>query len=362
MLLVLIGTRAQLVKMAPVIQQLQRNNIPFRFVLTGQHKETMDDLVDCFGIKQPDLILVENTESDSHFKLLNWLLKATISVVGQSGLDRKNIQAVIVHGDTLSTLFGALFGYLKKIPVVHVEAGLRSFNKLDPFPEEIIRLCVSKLTSVHYCPGDWACQNLKNACGEVVNTEANTLMDATFFAIEQQQKKNQQENYAVVSIHRNENLNQGNRFVELIEMMNQLSKIVELKFVLHPVTRSKLEKTGLMEKLLNNDRVQLLDRMEYIEFIQLLNGARVLLTDGGSNQEETYYLNIPCVLLRHHTERQEGLGDNVLLSGLDYEKIEAYVRQSLENTNRKIVTRHDASQKIVQHLQDYFQLAEEPLS
>ena len=87
MLLVLIGTRAQLVKMAPVIQQLQRNNIPFRFVLTGQHKETMDDLIDCFGLKQPDLILVENTESDSHFKLLNWLFRACFSVIGQSGLD-----------------------------------------------------------------------------------------------------------------------------------------------------------------------------------------------------------------------------------------------------------------------------------
>jgi len=353
MFLILVGTRAQLIKLAPVMQELENRYIPFKFILTGQHKETIDDLISCFNIRQPDDVLVENTESDSILKLAIWLFKATISSISKPYL-KDNVSAIIVHGDTLSALFGALLGYIKKIPVAHIEAGLRSFNNLDPFPEEIIRLCVSRLASVHYCPGEWACRNLQPGRGTIVNTFENTLLDATFYAFENDKPENRDEKYAIVSIHRHENINNEKRLNYLIESMIRLSERIRIKFVLHPVTRKKLQSSAYMSRLNNSGSIELLERMDYIRFIRLLCGARVILTDGGSNQEEAFYLKIPCVLLRKHTERREGLGENVLLSGLDYNRIENFVRENIEADRKNPVNHFHVSKLIVDHLENYF--------
>jgi len=335
MFIVLVGTKAQLVKMAPVIKCLDERKLPFKFVLTGQHAETMDDLIEGFGIRQADDILVGFGESDTKRKLLQWLVAAWKNAKKRSYLQQP-ATAILVHGDTLSTLLGALIGRSCRIPVAHIEAGLRSFNLFHPFPEEIIRLAVSRLSDIHYCPDEWSMDNLKNIRGEVINTGANTLLDSLRYAINLPSTKNTENTpYAVVSMHRHENLANSARLKFLIDQIIEISKSIKVVFILHPVTRTKLSENGLIELLRQQAGVELRERMDYPKFIALLSRANFLVSDGGSNQEEASYMQLPCLLLRKFTERQEGLDTNVVISHYNKDIISTFVHKHTEKTLRQ---------------------------
>ncbi|MDX1371572.1 MAG: UDP-N-acetylglucosamine 2-epimerase [Nitrososphaeraceae archaeon] len=316
--------------MAPVIKELDKKDLPFKLVLTGQHSETMDEIIESFGIRKPDDILVKYGESNTSYKLFRWLVTAFISIPGKDYFG-SSTRLILVHGDTLSALFGGIVGKLKNIPVAHVEAGLRSFNYFNPFPEELIRVLVSKIATVHFCPGEWACNNLKKSNGEIINTKINTLYDSFVYAMN---KKNEIENenqvFAIVSMHRHENLSNKKRLDFLIQQIIEVSHKIPLKFILHPVTRQRLIKSGWLRKLQEQSEIELYDRMNYIDFIHLLSDARFILTDGGSNQEETSYMNKPCLLLRSHTERNEGLSENVKISNYDPDIIKKFISDNLQ--------------------------------
>ena len=348
----LVGTKAQLVKMAPVIKLMEQRNLPFKFVLTGQHTETLDDLIAAFGIRQPDDVLVDIGESDTKFKLFRWLVTAS-KAVGKRSYFREGAKAILVHGDTLSTLFGALIGKRYTIPVAHIEAGLRSYNYFHPFPEEIIRVLVSRLSSIHYGPGRWACDNLKARSGVIVNTQENTLLDSLRIAIENISLPGEDlGDYAVVSMHRHENLSNRQRLQFLLQQIVQISEAINVKFILHPVTRTTLAKTGLINKLEGAKNITLSQRMNYLEFISLLSRARFLVTDGGSNQEEASYMQLPCLLLRKHTERQDGLNQNVVISEYRAEVIREFVSKHTNSDLTRKYSLPDVSPAsiIVDHL------------
>ena len=348
----LVGTKAQLVKMAPVIKLMEQRKLPFKFVLTGQHTETLDDLIAAFGIRQPDDVLVDIGESDTRFKLFRWLVTAS-NAVGKRTYFREGAKAILVHGDTLSTLFGALVGKRYTIPVAHIEAGLRSYNYFHPFPEEIIRVLVSRLSSVHYSPGKWACNNLGGISGIIVDTQENTLLDSLRYAIENiNLADGGADDYAVVSMHRHENLSNRSRLEFLLEEVVQMSEAINVKFILHPVTRTTLAKTGLISKLEGAKNVTLSERMNYLEFISLLSCARFLVTDGGSNQEEASYMQLPCLLLRKHTERQEGLNQKVVISEYSAEVIREFVSKNSnsDQTRKYSLPNVSPASIIVDHL------------
>ena len=352
MFIVLVGTKAQLVKMAPVIKLMEQRKLPFNFVLTGQHTETLDDLITAFGIRRPDDVLVNHGESDTEIKLLRWLLAASRAATKRAYL-KEGAKAILVHGDTLSTLFGALVGKRYSIPVVHIEAGLRSYNYFHPFPEEIIRVLVSRLSSIHYSPGKWACKNLEGISGIIVDTQENTLLDSLRNAIENISfADGGADDYAVVSMHRHENLSNRKRLAFLLEQIVQMSEAINVKFILHPVTRATLAKTGLIGKLEGAKNVMLIQRMNYLEFISLLFHARFLVTDGGSNQEEASYMQLPCLLLRKHTERQEGLNQNVVISEYSAEVIHEFVSKNSKSdlTRKHSLPNVSPSNIIVEHL------------
>lgn len=316
MYIVAIGTKAQLVKMAPVILEMKNRNIPFKFVLTGQHKETMSDLIENFGLPDPDVVLVDYGESDSPMSLARWFVVSFSRMLGY--LRRlPPVTGVLVHGDTFSTLWGGLLGRLKGFRVYHVEAGLRSFNLLRPFPEEIVRIVVTWCASVLFAPGDWACSNLtKYTRKRVVNTQLNTLVDSLRFALQRAQPDANRDVYLVASVHRAENVLSKNVLSEIVDIVVGMSTFGRVKFVLHPVTRKYLAKFDLLGAM-EGTRIELVDRMNYVDFVRLLMGSRGLVTDGGSNQEESFYMGLPCLLMRKETERKEGLDSNVRISGLD---------------------------------------------
>ena len=188
------------------------------------------------------------------------------------------------------------------------------------------------MAAIHYCPNDWACSNLRNVSGRVVNTHGNTLHDSLQLALEridvnslEREKNSKVSPYGIASIHRNENLTRSKRLQCLVDSIIEASEGIPIKFVMHPATRKRLERNGLLEKLAGCENVQLLNRMDYFEFVALMVRARFLLTDGGSNQEEAAELGIPCLLLRSHTERRDGLGKNVELSWLKPSRIQEFV-------------------------------------
>ena len=187
MIRIILGTKAQLIKMAPVIRELDDREMEYSLVMTGQHHETMQDLLDLFQLRPPDIALVDNMEADTKQKALFWLFKV-LRKTGfgmNKGLWQPKPVITLVHGDTLSTLVGAVLSKLAGVRVAHVEAGLRSFNVFHPFPEEIIRILVSRISDVFYCPGSFAAGNISDKPrSEVIDTKSNTLLDSLRLALD----------------------------------------------------------------------------------------------------------------------------------------------------------------------------------
>jgi UDP-N-acetylglucosamine 2-epimerase (non-hydrolysing) len=318
---IVLGTKAQLVKMAPVMVRLSERGVPYRFIHTGQHQATMSEMLEEFGLKPPDVVLHEGRDVVSLPQMALWLvrilLQCAVSRRRIFGEDARGI--VLVHGDTFSTLLGALMGRVARLRVGHVESGLRSFDLFHPFPEEITRLLTFRLSHVLYCPGQWAVDNVARYRGEKVNTLANTLSDTVALAARVPLRSDHvpTEPYALVSLHRYENIFRRDRFLRLVEILEEIAEAKPCLFILHPPTDQQLRRFGLRERLAGNPRIELRPRYTYFDFFALLKRADFVVTDGGSIQEESSYLGVPCLLLRKATEREEGLGANAVLSNYD---------------------------------------------
>ena len=248
-------------------------------------------------------------------------MKCAVSRRSIFGADRRGI--VLVHGDTFSTLLGALLGRVAGLRVGHVESGLRSFDVFHPFPEEITRLLTFRLSHVLYCPGQWAVDNVAGFRREKIDTGVNTLADTVALArsVPLREDHVPTHPYAVVSLHRYENVFRRARLGQLVEILEEIAETKPCLFILHPPTEKQLRRTGLYERLDANPRIELRPRYTYFDFFALLKGTDFVVTDGGSIQEESSYLGIPCLLLRRATEREEGLGANVVLSRYDRQAI-----------------------------------------
>lgn len=354
---IIIGTKAQLVKMAPVMLAMDKYKVAYTFVLTGQHQETMSDLISSFSLKTPDLILFKRHESDTPAKLLKWLFLCSKSAWKSRG-QFKNSKGFIVHGDTLSTLWAAVFARLLKVKVIHIEAGLRSYDNFDPFPEELIRIAVTKLSHVLFAGGEWAKGNLTSHSNKLImDTKFNTILDSLRFSLSSCEQitypKNQGSNFIVVSIHRTENILSKKQFLKIMRYISASAEVIKIKMVLHPITRRRLKETQWYN-ILEKKGVELIPRMNYMEFMQLLNNSSGLITDGGSNQEEAALLGLPCLLMRKNTERKEGLDSNIVLSKLDNQVIKNFVYQTKQNSwKKKSLPNCSPSDIIAQSLKEF---------
>lgn len=329
-LLLLVGTKAQFIKTAPVLRELDARGIGYSLVYTGQHSETFDLLETAFGTRAADDVLVRDFEAATHRSFLSWCFRYWWAALGRIASGRwRGVRVGLVHGDTASTLFGALAVRIAGAEVGHIEAGLRSPRLLEPFPEEIVRRLVSRLTTLHFPPDAPAAANLHNARGRVIETNGNTLRDALAMAMSRWPEapvEGGAGGYIVASIHRSENLSQRDTFDLLMEEVLHAASIAPVRFVLHPATRERIKRSVWMERLAAHPGLELRDRMDYPDFVKLLVGASALMTDGGSNQEEAAMMGLPTLLLRRATERPDGLGDNVVLSELDRGHIRAFVQ------------------------------------
>lgn len=354
---IVLGTKAQLIKMAPVMIELQKRHIPYRFIFTGQHHETVDELLQNFGIKKPDIVLHEGRDITGIFQMAGWMAKILWKIVR----DRKTIfgedidlrDVVLTHGDTFSTLLGALMGRFAGIQVAHVESGLRSFHIFHPFPEELTRLAVFRLSDMYFCPGEWAVQNLEAYRGVKVNTQVNTLYDALQLIKTLPSNLSleiPQEPFCVFSIHRFENIFKRDQLELILGYLRLIAQQMRVLFILHPPTAQQLKQFGLMDSLESMPNIELRPRYNYTDFIRLVSQGEFLVTDGGSNQEECSYLGKPCLLMRKATERQEGLGESVVLSEYKEEVIRDFLLHYDRYRREPLSLSVSPSERIIQTL------------
>lgn len=330
-----IGTRAQLIKVAPVIIECEKREFECTLLMTGQHLETMQDMLDEFGVKSPQIFALQAREHATLLSLIAWLPRAYIGIVKQLKLlsDSPKKVDVLVHGDTLSTVLGALAGRCYGARLIHLESGLTSNRIFDPFPEEISRRIVFRLAHIAMCPNEETMAHMirKYPRCKSVNTRGNTILNAIRISGVNRDKRNLNTPYIVVSLHRFQNIYDHNRLLELVQLINDIANILPVHFVLHPATRKRLIKSRMLEHLQQNNGIKLLPRLGYGEFLRLAVESACVLTDGGSNQEELAALGVPTIVMRQTTERSDGLGENAIMEGELKESVLSFINQKMYN-------------------------------
>ncbi len=334
-----LGTRAQLVKVSPVLRIAAEAGLDHAVWFTGQHHESIDDLIDDFdltsSIIQPD----DAKERSSIGKLLLWIpatVYRCIRYIRTTGADTLGRPLVIVHGDTLSTWLGAIAGRFAGADIVHMESGLSSGKWSDPFPEELLRRLTFRTAHYALCPNNEAAERMAAypKC-VVVNTQENTLLDCVRHALRDRACGVTPGARFIVSIHRFQNIYQKARLEQIVSELVQLAALGEVAFILHPPTEIRLRRYGLIDKLRDTENIELLPRMPYTEFLALMGTATAVLSDGGSNQEELSYLGVPTILFRDRSERPDGLGANIIFRReLDMSLADAVRAGELDNLRR----------------------------
>ena len=327
----IVGTAAELIKVYPLIRLAIERGQDVRILSTSQSRENFEMQYSDFQLPQNRLTNLMESTSDlkKATSALKWFFRALL--VNQKLfrakllLDSARPAYVIVHGDTLSTFVGAWLAKRAGIPVVHVEAGLRSASLFNPFPEEIMRRLVSRMVSYHVAPDSTALGNLEKAHvrGLKISSGGNTLLDAVRLLGDKSQAP--LEPFVLVNVHRFENLNSPQRWGIIVNTVLKAAEKYRVIFVAHPQTIYKLEQDDALRRALSASRIEVRQRMPFSEFIGLLKSSQYLISDGGSNQEECSYLGKPCLILREKTERIEGLNTCCLLSRFDTKLIDQFL-------------------------------------
>lgn len=316
------GTTAELIKLFPVIKKFQDEKTPFEIISSGQNDIEKSEIFSYLGLKKSNLSITNGPKKKTTLSLFLWFFKAFFLSLYKIRKYIKNTKKseifLIVHGDTLSTLLGSYAGKILGFKIVHVEAGLRSFNIFHPFPEEINRVLTSKIVDISFCPNNWAVKNLKSSKGLKINTISNTLLESldlakNVSASDSIKKVLSKKSYFIFVVHRQENIYNLPRLTTFLDDMFLLAENTHCVFILHEPTKVALEKHKMLNKIKEHKNITILPRQSYFDFMKLIDNSKFFITDGGSNQEEAYYFGKPCLILRNHTERIEGLGENVIL-------------------------------------------------
>lgn len=325
---IVVGTRPEVIKLAPVYLELKKSK-EFKPILisTGQHKEMVNEMFQWFGIKEDhNLKLMQKNQSLQCITAR--VIEATYNLFSKIKPD-----LVMVEGDTVSVMAAGLAAFYLKIPLAHVEAGLRTDNIYNPFPEEMARRMVSQLTSIHFAPTRQAIINLKKEnIGKNVYLTGNTVIDALMYTV--RKIKNSVEmlratslrpdfkKYRVilVTMHRRENFGKAHKDIAktLLKILNKFPDTA----ILLPLHKNPKVRDVIKPILKNHKRVFLTEPLGYVPFVYAMKNSYLILTDSGGVQEEAPILGKPALVLRTTTERPEGIkAGSAKLVGTDPEKI-----------------------------------------
>ena len=305
MYLICFGTRPELIKLIPLIQIFKEKNIQFKTLFSGQHENLIKDFYKY--IDEPDYVFTNIME---HGQTLNQLSSKILLQSNQLFLEN-TFSHVIVQGDTTTAYSLALSAFHFQIPVIHLEAGLRTNDKYSPFPEEINRRLISQISSIHLCPTKMSIENLqKEQITNGVHLVGNTVVDIYKYIFENTIPSNKiqdiidnNKEYIVVTLHRREN--RGDKIFSMWNQLNTLSIKYKFVYITHPSLPDS-------KKILNNSNIILLDPQDYESMVHLISNSKGIITDSGGLQEEAVCANKRVLVCRDTTERPEtincGLG------------------------------------------------------
>jgi UDP-N-acetylglucosamine 2-epimerase (non-hydrolysing) len=300
-----VGARPNFMKVAPINRAFEEiKDCEHIIVHTGQHydKNMSDSFFEDLDIAHPKYFL--GVGSGTHSQQT-----ANVMVEFEKVLDIENPDMVIVVGDVNSTLACTLTSVKKNIPVSHVEAGLRSFDR--SMPEEINRMATDAICNYAFVSEPSGLYYLKRENFPEQNTfyVGNTMIDSQHYGIEWLNKNPElkselpEKEYALITIHRPSNVDFEEQLKMLVDVLDNFSKNIHLVFPVHPRTEKNLEKFNLKERIFNNPNISVYSPLNYLRFLNLMRNAKVIVTDSGGIQEETTALQIPCITLRNSTER-----------------------------------------------------------
>lgn len=336
-IVIVVGTRPEIIKMSPVIKRCQKRNIPFKIIHTGQHYSLNMDSIFFkeLDLPQPDFALEAGQKASLQGDQTGLMLKGIEKV-----LTELSVRQVVVQGDTNSVLAGALAAVKMGIPVGHVEAGLRSYDR--SMPEEINRVIADQVSDYLYCPTPGAAANIaqEGGCTGKVFVTGNTIVDAVLEHEKLAAQKSKilktygltAKKFLLVTVHRQENVDSVERFTDICEAIQAID--YPILYPIHPRSLKQAQKYGLLQNL--PQQLQLVEPVGYLDFLQLEKEAALIVTDSGGLQEEACILNTPCLTLRENTERPETVtaGGNRLI-GWRKERILAEVAEVLEHDSLK---------------------------
>jgi len=362
MIHIAIGTTAQFIMMSPVIRTLQTKGVPFNLIDLGQHSLVTTKLRKEFNLDAPAVSLSQGRHIATVLGGLAWtgriFIKGLSARFVRDEVFQKDTKGVcIIHGETLSTLLGLYLAKRAGLCVAHLESGFRSFNCFEPFPEEIFRILILKSSDMLFAPSQWAFNNLqKMRLDEKAQLlSANTSLESVSYSLSQEVSLDvEEQNYCLVTLHRMENIYSRKRLTFLIETLTDIAQDLGVVFIQHPPTINRLRRYGLDKVLEKNRNIHIREIISHSEFIHLMHRAQFVISDGGSVQEECFYLDKPCLLLRRYTERMVGLGENIVLSELSPEKVKHFL-DNYADLKRTTPVTDDCrpSEEIIEHVRDF---------
>jgi len=348
-ILLIFGTRPEAIKMAPLVKEFQNYSDIFetKVCVTAQHREMLDQVLDFFEIK-PDYDLDLMKPGQNLYGLTATIIESLKPILEEFTPDY-----VFVHGDTTTTMSGSIASFYSGAKVCHVEAGLRTHNKLSPFPEEINRQITGRVCDYHFAPTTTSKENLlkENIQEDTILVTGNTVIDALLDSVE---RVNQEPSSLIkdlsntlgdkelilVTGHRRENHGAG--FIRICEALKEIAENNTERLIVYPVHLNP--KVQIPVKLILTDvaNVLLIDPLAYQDFIWMMNRAKIIITDSGGVQEEAPSLGKPVLVMRDTTERPEAVdAGTVLLVGTNKELI---VTEALDLLNN--VSRYEAMSKL----------------
>lgn len=328
--LVVFGTRPEAIKMAPLVGALQKNpKIDCRVCITAQHRQMLDQVLTVFSIKPDyDLDIMEPNQTLSG-----------ITIKALSGLEQiireVSPSIVLVHGDTTTTFAGSLAAFYQQVPVGHVEAGLRTWNKYSPYPEEMNRQMVDCLADMYFAPTQQSRQNLldENRREADIYVTGNTAIDALQTTVSKNYSNpvlDWCKGYRMILLtaHRRENM--GRPMRNIFRAINRITQEFKDVRVIYPVHLNPRVRQVANEVFRGNESVRLIDPLDVLDFHNFIHASYIILTDSGGIQEEAPSLGKPVLVLRDTTERPEGVAAGTLkLAGTDEQTVYTLTKQLL---------------------------------
>ena len=331
-IMVVFGTRPEAIKMCPLVKELKnRKNIKTILCVTGQHRQMLDQVLAAFEVK-PDYDLSIMKDQQTLFDITTNILNKIKEV-----LEKVKPDVVLVHGDTSTTFVTALACFYLRIPVGHVEAGLRTYNIYSPYPEEFNRQAVSIISRYNFAPTEMAKNNLlrEGKKSETIYITGNTAIDALKTTVRKDYSHPELEwandsRLILITAHRRENLGEPMRhmFRAIRRVMDEHSDVKAI----YPIHMNPVVRETANEILGNDDRIHIIEPLEVLDFHNFLARSYLILTDSGGIQEEAPSLGKPVLVMRDTTERPEGIEAGTLkLVGTDEDTIYQNFRLLLEN-------------------------------